>query len=90
MDEIKTKLKDYQLSHIKNIIPKIKESHIHIDGSDTGVGKTYIAIALAKYLGYDPFIICPKTIINNWYDVADIFDVTPLTIISFGWSLLLF
>ena len=83
MDNIKKKLKDYQLNHLLNIISGIKKNNIHIDGSDTGIGKTYIAIALASYLNYKPFIICPKTIINNWYEVSNFFNVIPLTIVNY-------
>ena len=42
-----------------------------------------MAIALAKYLNYHPFIICPKTIISNWYEVADIFGVIPITVVNY-------
>ena len=83
MDKIKNKLKDYQVPHFLNIVNRIKKTHIHIDSSDTGVGKTYIAIACAKYLNYKLFVICPKTIINNWYEVSEKFNIEPLVIVNY-------
>lgn len=81
--EISNKLFDYQFLHIYNLIIALKNHNIILDGSDTGTGKTYTAIALAKQLDLVPFIICPKTIIPNWFRVCKYFGVKPLAISNY-------
>lgn len=40
-----------------------------IDGSDTGTGKTYTACAVARELGYNILVVCPKAVIKSWKKV---------------------
>lgn len=40
-----------------------------IDGSDTGTGKTYTACAVARELGYNIVVVCPKAVIKSWNKV---------------------
>jgi len=40
-----------------------------IDGSDTGTGKTYTACAVARELGYNICVVCPKAVIRSWNKV---------------------
>jgi superfamily II DNA or RNA helicase len=81
--DIDSKLLNYQYLHVFNLLTSIKTNNIIIDGSDTGTGKTYCAIALAKQLNLRPLIICPKSVINCWYKVCDYFNVRPLTIVNY-------
>lgn len=37
-----------------------------LDGSDTGTGKTYSAIAVARELGVTPLVIAPKPTLPSW------------------------
>lgn len=36
------------------------------DGSDTGTGKTIVAMNVAKDLRLEPFVVCPKSVIPAW------------------------
>lgn len=74
-ENIEKQLLSYQIPHLKNIIYNIRNIGIHLDGSDTGTGKTYCAIALAKQFNMNVFCICPLTIIRSWIDVAKIYSV---------------
>lgn len=77
------KLLTYQIEHTQNIINILKNKNICLDGSDTGTGKTYVAMAVAKYMKLRPFIISPKTIMYYWEKIADIFGVETLGIVNY-------
>jgi len=76
--DIQNKLLDYQVLHVQNLVGSIEKNNIAIDTSDTGCGKTYCALAVCKHLNLSPIIICPKSIISNWKNIAKIFDVKPV------------
>ena len=80
---INKSLLSYQITHAEKIIKILKSKYVCLDNSDTGTGKTYTAIATAKYLGMDVIIICPKTIIRNWQKVAELFNVKILEITNY-------
>jgi hypothetical protein len=72
--EIRNKLLTYQVQHTEALVESLKKHNRALDASDTGTGKTYSAIAIAKILGLKPFIICPKSVIQTWSEVLDFFD----------------
>lgn len=69
------KLLKYQVPHFFQMEEILKHKNCALDASDTGTGKTYVAVALAHTLGKRPFIICPKSVIPNWISVAKILGV---------------
>jgi len=76
MDEqISKQLLSFQVAHVLQLSEILAIRNIALDASDTGTGKTYCAMALAKILKLEPLIICPKSVITNWVDVAKIFGV---------------
>lgn len=81
--EICSKLLKYQIPHAENIVNILKNKNICLDGSDTGTGKTYVAMAVIKHLKLKPIIICPKTIMSSWQKVANIFNVEVLCIVNY-------
>ncbi len=80
---IVSKLKQYQILHVQNLIYILKTKNYVLDGSDTGTGKTYTAIATAKSLNLNVFIICPYTIIFSWEKICSYFGIKPLEIINY-------
>lgn len=48
------------------------------DNSPTGTGKTYVALALARYLNKPFVVICPKVAIPQWKALVDEWKLTPL------------
>ena len=81
--DIADKLLSYQHLHVFNLMTAIRSYDVILDGSDTGTGKTYTALALCKQLRLRPFIICPKTIISVWKNVAKYYGVSPLGIVNY-------
>lgn len=69
------KLLNFQIPHAMQLKESLKVSKCVIDASDTGTGKTYVTISICKDLKLKPFIICPKSVVPNWIDVAKKFDV---------------
>lgn len=74
-DKHMEKLLPYQRIHFKNLESALLANKCVIDSSDTGTGKTYVMLALAKKHGLKPFIICPKSVISFWIEVADYIDI---------------
>ncbi|AYV76592.1 MAG: DEXDc helicase [Terrestrivirus sp.] len=72
---IAKELLSFQVAHVLQLDEALKGSNCILDASDTGTGKTYCAIALCKIKQLEPFIICPKSVINTWADVCKKFNV---------------
>lgn len=75
MENISNKLLNFQVAHTLQLYESLQRENCVIDASDTGTGKTYCAVALCKLLNLEPFIICPKSVINTWVEVCEIFNV---------------
>jgi superfamily II DNA or RNA helicase len=77
------KLLNYQIPHCLSLIYSFENSNIIIDASDTGTGKTYCSLAVCKQFNLKPIIICPKSVIQNWKEVCEYFDIIPENIINY-------
>lgn len=74
-DQIKSKLLNYQHSHVDNLIHSLTTYSRALDASDTGTGKTYSAIAICALLNLKPLIICPKSVLKSWINVIKYFSI---------------
>lgn len=83
MEDLTKKLLPYQVPHLLQLYECLKAKDRVIDASDTGTGKTYTAIAVAKMLKCKPFIICPKSVVTNWIQVCKYFDIKILGIANY-------
>jgi superfamily II DNA/RNA helicase len=77
------KLLSYQIPHTYQICESLKKSNCVLDASDTGTGKTYTTIVICDLLKLKPFIICPKSVINNWITVAKNMNVDIIGIANY-------
>lgn len=59
-------LRDFQIPAVEQLVASIKTHGAALDGSATGVGKTYSAIGVARELGKKVGVICPKSVIDSW------------------------
>ena len=59
-------LYDWQKPHRDVLLNALNEHGVALDSSDTGVGKTVIAMDIANDLGLEPFVLCPKSVIPSW------------------------
>lgn len=77
------KLISYQIPHLYQLQEALQNSQCVLDGSDTGTGKTYVGLALCSVLKLKPFIVCPKSVISSWVDVADTMGVEILGLANY-------
>lgn len=59
-------LLDHQPKPVALLCDAIEKFKFAVDASDTGIGKTYVACAVARELCLKPLVICPKTVIPSW------------------------
>jgi hypothetical protein len=52
------------------------------DASDTGLGKTYVALAACRELKVSPGVVCKLAGIDTWKEVCAIFGVVPQFIVN--------
>lgn len=88
-------LLDYQKKHVADMYnlyhkKKLKHNKVYLsnnrvllDNSDTGTGKTYTTCAIAKLMDLSLFVVCPKAVIENWYEVASLFELDILGITTY-------
>jgi len=60
------KLYDWQVDHVARLWAAIQTNNSAMDGSDTGTGKTVMALEVSKRLGLHPVIVCPKAVVPAW------------------------
>jgi hypothetical protein len=82
MEKILSHLLPHQIAHTGRIFRYFKalppfrmKTHVYLDASATGTGKTYTSIALCALMGYSPIIVCPKSVVHVWREVSTIFKV---------------
>jgi len=76
-------LRQWQKPHAKALAARYFEHGTCHDGSDGGIGKTYIACAIAAEYNITPTIICPKSVVPSWRRVLFLFGV-PANVYSYG------
>jgi superfamily II DNA or RNA helicase len=68
---------------MQNIIKILKINNSCLDASETGTGKTYVAVAVCSELNLKPIIVCPRAVMANWRKVCKIFDIKPFFIVNY-------
>jgi hypothetical protein len=59
-------LRDYQVPHCERIYASLVKRKYALDASDTGTGKTYVALECCKRLGLSPLVVGPKSARAGW------------------------
>lgn len=75
-------LRDYQVPHAKQLLRALLNHGAALDASDTGTGKTFVALTVAKILGISPLIIGPKAAKYEWKRAGELLGV-PLDFINY-------
>jgi superfamily II DNA or RNA helicase len=77
---IQERLRVYQVEGTKRVIRGIKHWGAVLDGSDTGTGKTYKAMAAVVAMGGTPVVVCPLAIVPGWHRAAKHFNTKAIVI----------
>lgn len=59
-------LRPWQVESVGKLVTAINTTGCAIDGSDVGVGKTYVGCAVARELKNKILVICPKAVMESW------------------------
>jgi len=59
-------LRPWQVTSVSKLCSVINKWGCAIDGSDVGIGKTYVACGVARELDMDILIVCPKAVMESW------------------------
>lgn len=71
--EIAGLLLPHQVEPAQRLLDTLRSRGRALDASDTGVGKTYTAMAVAKALEVTPLVICPFSVRPAWKKAAAFF-----------------
>lgn len=73
----------YQRVHLAALSASYDVNSCTIDSSDTGTGKTYTSGALCKLKNRRAFVICPKPVVENWYNTLELFGVEAIGVANY-------
>lgn len=77
-------LKEWQIPNVAKLCASILTYGAAFDGSDTGSGKTYTAVGVARDLGMKIGVVCPKAVISAWKKViTKHFGMTPEFVLNY-------
>jgi superfamily II DNA or RNA helicase len=77
------KLLSYQEEHAGAVASALARHGLALDGSDPGVGKTYVAAQVAKQNAKQALVVCPKVSIPAWKRVLEGFKVPVLDVVNY-------
>lgn len=72
-----------QVVHAKRLADSLITHRAALDSSQTGCGKTLIAVETARALGKTPLVVCPKIVIPSWKATFEEQQLTPIGIINY-------
>ena len=74
---------DYQKDHCDKLTASVLANGYAKDGSDTGTGKTVVALTVAHRLGLTPLVICPKAVVPSWEEWCEKFNLTGYKVFNY-------
>jgi len=72
-----------QVAHAKTLLDSLHLNGVANDMSDTGVGKTYVATAIAGALKRPVVVICPKPVIHKWTSLLNTYGIKPELVLNY-------
>ena len=76
-------LYDDQQGHYDRVVNILNANFFYIDTSEMGSGKTYVAVAVAKYFGFKILTICPATLCEQSNDIPFAYGVETFNAYSY-------
>lgn len=81
-----SKLFPYQKKAVEYLTAAIIHNGSGVDGSDTGTGKTYTALAVCRELDLQPGVICKKSGIADWKQACKYMGIVPFFIVNWEYA----
>lgn len=81
-----TGLRTFQIPHSGALVASLLKNGHALDGSDTGTGKTYTALAVARELRLTPAIVCTRRNILKWSTLCRTFGLRSLFIVNWEFA----
>jgi superfamily II DNA or RNA helicase len=75
-------LYEWQKPHAQKVLAVLKKDGIVVDASDTGTGKTYVALWAAREYGHPVLIVCPKAVIPKWTELSADAGIQPVAVMN--------
>ncbi len=79
------KLFEYQLTSVQLALRSMSKYNRALLGHGTGMGKTAIALAIARERGRKVAVICPKPITTDWHRMAKYLGVETYEVCGWEW-----
>lgn len=77
-------LREFQIPNVAKLCAALLKNKAALDGSDTGAGKTYTAVGVARELGMEIAVVCPKAVIASWNKVIkNHFGMKPVFVLNY-------
>lgn len=76
----------YQPRSVASLVSSLICNNAALDGSDTGLGKTYVGLACCRELSLDPGIVCKKAGIAGWKRACAFFGIKPAFIVNWEYA----
>lgn len=75
-------LREYQVLHAQTVIKALRGYRAALDASDTGTGKTYVALWVCRELGIVPLVIGPKGTRGGWGQASEVMNA-PIEFVNY-------
>jgi hypothetical protein len=72
-----------QVPHAKTLLDSLFLNGVANDLSETGCGKTYVAVAIAELLKRPVVVICPKPVRNKWLSLLKTYGIKPELVLNY-------
>jgi superfamily II DNA or RNA helicase len=76
-------LYDWQQNPVKHVLQVLQKNKSVLDASETGTGKTVIALGVMRELEFPFIVVCPKVVITSWKRWCKEFNLNPLLITNY-------
>jgi len=73
----------WQQPAAESLLASLREHHVAADWSETGTGKTAKAVWIAREMGKQVAIICPKAVIPAWRNWCKEAGIEPTFILNY-------
>ena len=72
-----------QSSHFNRMVEVLNQFHACYDTSETGSGKTHVALALCLAFQLKLFVVAPKSLLEMWKEKASLYGIELISVLTY-------